>query len=349
MLRFVAYSFRKCLRPTALLTILLALAVFVALVINAVREVPTASNPAAEGLTAALRTTRLGLGDIRRIQPYGHYRVSVQRDGRWQEAARLPADAYLRTQEVTLERAHPGGNAPLRVRIDTIGGTNAHLDSVRLNGKPPVDSGWAPPGKLAQVDNDLQRVLGKPLELTFAAPEGDAPLRLALTGRMQGANMRRIPLSFPVSNLKRGVTPSSDFYSYTLGASPGRIVVDGVLEELGEPFFVVEQSVSPGYPRSPSYAWVRNDDAFLYLALDFTTDVTQDASDDYATVYADSGQGVKAFRVTPHDTRWGRAAYVYTAQVPWQHTLYEVAIPLAELGVSAAEASGTTLRLAFDA
>jgi hypothetical protein len=91
--------------------------------------------------------------------------------------------------------------------------------------------------------------------------------------------------------------------------------------------------------------WVSDDGRSLFAALDVTADNTLDAGKDYGQLFVKSPAGVREFKVTTLQERWGRAGFEYTDLVGWEHKVYEMAIPLAELGAN----SGAELELAFAA
>jgi hypothetical protein len=82
--------------------------------------------------------------------------------------------------------------------------------------------------------------------------------------------------------------------------------------------------------------------------IDFTPDNTMDGDKDYATVYVKTEEGLKEFKVSVPETRWGKAEFSYTDKVPYQHKVYEFTIPIEELGIDEIKKE-TELQLAFSA
>lgn len=322
---------------------LLAAAAIVALLLAAPAE---AADGAAPPLSVSYRN--LTLVPLPEAPPpvHGTFQVQVFRDGAWRDAGGLDASHRYADHALTLAGLPTG--APVRIAIRAQGGHKAHLDNVTLDGKPPLTVRGAAPAKLAGREYDVADITGQRVELTFAPP-GRRTARLALRGRIEGPVNVGGPLRFPAGNTGRRNNRAWRFYAYRLGDQPGQLQIDGELrgEGLGPPFFANQQRIVSGHPQAPTYGWVRNDDRNLYVAIDFVPDNTLDGHEDYALVYVRQPDGVRAFRVSVPETRWGRAGFTYTQRATWQHKVYEFAIPLAELGVNAAERP--TLRLAFEA
>ncbi|MGQ9696132.1 MAG: CFI-box-CTERM domain-containing protein [Thermodesulfobacteriota bacterium] len=58
--------------------------------------------------------------------------------------------------------------------------------------------------------------------------------------------------------------------------------------------------------------------------------------------------GIKEFKVSTNETKWGKPYFTYTDKVPYQHKVYEFALPLKEIGMGSAEKKNNIL-LAFSA
>ncbi|MBW2624308.1 MAG: hypothetical protein JRD68_15475, partial [Deltaproteobacteria bacterium] len=67
---------------------------------------------------------------------------------------------------------------------------------------------------------------------------------------------------------------------------------------------------------------------------DFTGDNTRDGNKDYAKVYVKTEAGLKEFKISEDETRWGTPSFTYTDKVAYQHKVYNFKIPLKELGVT---------------
>ncbi len=280
-------------------------------------------------------------------KPNGVFRVQVWREGHWVAAGDSAHSQFPAEGTVRLEGLPPG--EPVRIRIRTQGPGAAHLDAVLLDGQPPSAAQGAPLRKLVKADQDIANAEHRTIELTFPPPAHDAAA-LTLLGRIEPKVLSKEPAKFPARNTWRPMTPQSEFYTYRLGSSPGRLTVDGRLggERLGQPFFAEMVPSGSGHPNSTTYGWVRDDGKTLYVAIDLTPDNTADGNEDYTQVLALVAGRVKEFKVTEAERRWGRSGFTYTDKVAWQHRTYEFAIPLAELDAAGAPA-GTPLRLAFAA
>ncbi len=308
---------------------------------------PRAAEPA---LPAApqVRTVSLGLDRLERMHPNGSYRVQVWRAERWEQAGELAYDQFYRTR--TLALPTPAAGQALRVRLVERGGGAAHVDSVLLNGRPPEAAQGAPLAKLARRDFDVSDAFGRTIEVRFPASAlRGGTAELALTARVEGHRISEVPFQYPPINTFRPMNEHSAFYHYTLGSHGGTLALDGELagKALGTPFFAENLPVGTGHPQSTTYGWVMDDGRTLYVAMDVTGDNTRDGNKDYTKVYVKTPRGLQEFKVTEAERRWGVPGFTYTDKVPWQHKVYQFAIPLEALGEGLA--AGSTLPLAFAA
>jgi hypothetical protein len=134
-----------------------------------------------------------------------------------------------------------------------------------------------------------------------------------------------------------------------LDSQKGALKIDGQLDEVAyrRPFFKEYSLAVTGHPSHYTYGWVWNDDQYLYVAMDFTSDNTWDGDKDFAKVYINTESGVKEFKVSVPDTRWGEPGFTYTNKVGYQHKIYEFKIPFTE--ISKEGGYGQELLLAFSA
>lgn len=259
--------------------------------------------------------------------PTGHYIVEVMKDGRWVEAGRMNADRFYRTLEADLGALVTQGSHA-KLRITKSGGNLAHMDSVTLGGAAPTSINTGALDKLARKDNDVMDVT-KGVELYFDTAKGT---KLALNGRIEGMKIPGMPLMLPKPNQhSEKVTMDSTFYKYTLGSvKPG-------------PFFEDYSHSISGHPMSHTMGWVDTKGQRLVVGIDFTGDNTMDGDADFAKVFVKTASGVKEFKVTEANTKWGKPHFTYTDKVGYQHKVYDFSIPLAELGAK----SGDTIEMAF--
>ena len=134
------------------------------------------------------------------------------------------------------------------------------------------------------------------------------------------------PLYYP-SPLRLGNT-----LSHTL-VSDGGITVDGWLEELAEPDFSVFWTPISPHPDGYTNGWLHCDEDYLYAAVEVTADNTPD-EEDWGAVYVVVNGGLKEFRISCDDTRWGVNGFQYTSSVRYEHRIYEFRIPLSEINAS---------------
>lgn len=284
------------------------------------------------------------------MRPNGELEVYLLESSQWTKVGNLPFDKYLREGEKDLGGFLPAGD-PVKVRLVQKGGGSAHLDSVFLGDAPPltVNGGEGfPLDKLSKKDFDVINVGSGGIELEFpAAGEGAS---LAVTARIEGLVISKVPFQFPLSNLYEEMDEHAVFYRYEMDSNRAGIAVDENIAEVSgrDPFFKEYVYPGSGHPPGLIYCWVMNDSENLYVTLDTTPDNTMDGDKDYAKVYVKTATGLKEFKVSVPETRWGRPGFTYTDKVDYQHKVYEFAIPLEEIGKSSSDV-GSEILLAFSA
>jgi hypothetical protein len=285
-----------------------------------------------------------------RLKVNGEFLVQVKVNDNWQDVTSLPATKIYREKEVDLS-AYGSREEVLRVRLLPKGGGVAHLDSVLLGGRPPVEvRGVSDPlalKKITHKDFDVLDVYGKEVEITFP-PNGQDRV-LEILGRIEATEISQEPLKFPLANLHKRIDDQARFFSYRLGAKIGETTAGDIAEGLSrlEPLFQEYSETGSGHPAGVTYGWVGDDREHLYVRVDFTPDNTRDGEADYCQVYIKGPSGIKAFKVTENQNRWGRALFTYTDKVAYEHKVYEFKIPFRELG-SVKNQEGQELLLAFD-
>ena len=275
----------------------------------------------------------------------GAYVVSVLKHGQWQEAGRLGYDMFLKEKCLDLS-GWLAKNSSAVVKISQEGGEAAHLDSVFLGGEAPqsvnCDDGILLV-KLSKRDLDLANAAPDGIELMFPANRSNDIL--TVTGRIEGKNISKEPFKFPSENTYREINKGSRFYTYNLNSVSKQLTIDGILDEINgiEPFFKEYCVPGSGHPEGYIYCWVMNTDEYLNVILDVTPDNTMDGDKDYAAVYVNTKAGLKEFKVSVPETKWGKPAFTYTDKVDYQHKIYEFKIPIEEIGCESSE----SLQLAF--
>ena len=213
------------------------------------------------------------------------------------------------------------------------GGGAAHIDSIFLGGVPPVEVRDVDDGikKLSKKDFDVIDAFEKAITMSFDTKATDKTLKL--TARVESREISKTAFQFPLSNTGKLIDPNSQFYSYKLDSERGELKLDGFLDGVSDerPFFKEYCWTGSGHPSGYTYGWVRNDDRNLYVAIDFTPDDTMDGDKDYSTVYIKTGSGIKEYKVSVPETKWGRPGFSYTDKVEYQHKVYEFKIPLRDV------------------
>jgi len=276
-------------------------------------------------------------------KPHGRVLVQVQTPTGWAPAGEISEDQFLRAQSIDVSRWSASGEVTIKLAVDAPGA--AHVDSLLVNGVLPLGLDARLVRKLGKTDNDIvsySEVAGRPL--TFKT--GTKAL-LTIVGRIEAAVIGTEPVAFPVSNTYKQAGEFKDFYPYRVGSHPWSPTIDGSIlgEQLGNPLFKETFPLGSGHPESPIYGWIGDDGTYFYAVMDVTGDNTLDGTKDYAKVYAKTREGVREFKITTAEERWGKAGFQYTDKVAWEHKVYEFAIPLAEI----APAGSGPLQLAFAA
>ena len=304
----------------------------------------------AENLPAAIgqHNHSINLHPIEKMQPAGEYVIEVRNKDSWQKAGTVSCDRFYREQEVALA-GYTSNGKEITIRITQQGGGAAHIDAVLLGNIPPKSViGADEKGalkKITQKDFDVIDAFQKSIELTF--PVQSTEQRLKLIARIESTTISKIPFQFPRENLFREMNDHSEFYHYKLNSSIKNTGGDEITK--AKPFFREYSLTGSGHPAGFTYGWVANDDKDLHVYLDFTSDNTMDGNKDYATVYAKTASGLKAFRVSMAEQKWGNPEFTYTERVNYQHKAYRFSIPLNELGISQGETASREIQLAFAA
>lgn len=277
----------------------------------------------------------LGLNSLEKMKPNGELIIYISKGKTWQQIGSLGFDKYLRERKINLDKFIPGAK-PAKLLIKQKGGGNANLDSVLLEAKSPlqVNGGKGLPlKKLSKQDNDLINIEKQGVVLNF--PGGRKNSSLTLAARIESTKIGQIPFQFPLENTNRNLNVNSAFYSYRLNSSQGTLKIGSMQKAFSAEKPLFKEYVTPGsgHPAGFTYGWVRNDAQNLYVGMDFTPDNTMDGAKDYAKVYVKTDKGLRMFKVSVPETKWGKASFVYTDKVAYQHKFYEFVIPLKELDI----------------
>ena len=273
-----------------------------------------------------------GLNSVENMSANGEFVIRVETDNGWSEALRIPSDRFFREQRVDLGQT-PDGARPRTMEITQSGGGSAHIDSVFLDGTPPISvvGGKVDIAKIAYQDKDLADVTGKRIILDFPATAGDGVL--LLTARIDAIDISKKPFLYPQKRIAFAPNPRLPFYSFSVVP--------------GDPRLIFKEWTRPGtgHPAGFTYAWGQVEDNVLHISLDFTPDNTYDGGADYAAVYVKTAAGLNEYKIQGGRSVWGRSEYTYTERVPYQHMIYEFAIPTSDLVV----ANGDDIEIAFSA
>ncbi|MBI5631875.1 MAG: carboxypeptidase regulatory-like domain-containing protein [Nitrospirae bacterium] len=285
-----------------------------------------------------IKTTAQNLNSLEKMKPNGEYNIEVFRDSKWQQAGSLAFDQFF--SEKTVEIAPSATDETVRIKITQKGGHAAHIDAVFLGAVPPVEARGEDASlimkKISQKDFDVMDASGKETELVFKATGTSSSL--SITARIEGERISETPFQYPLANLYKKIDSRAKFYTYKLDSK----------ENNASPFFKEYSVTGSGHPSGYTYGWVSNDGKSLHVKIDFTPDNTMDGPKDYAKVYVKTEAGIKEFKVSVPETRWGRPDFTYTDKVAYQHKVYDFEIPFTELGIKDAK-KAAELQLAFAA
>lgn len=162
--------------------------------------------------------------------------------------------------------------------------------------------------KLSDIDLDVINVHDKPVMLELPAPG-----TLIVHANEYG---HALPLRWPAEGFTK--VPMKD----------GSFVVDGSLDEVGEPAFAAFLQPVTGHPAGNVYGYVRSDGEHVYVALDVTIDNTNEPGEDWAALTVKMWDGVKRFYADTQERQFGVSAFEYTPAVDYQHKTYEFRLPV---------------------
>lgn len=148
--------------------------------------------------------------------------------------------------------------------------------------------------------------------------------------------VNRTPFQFPLTNMYQEMTTESEFYTYILNTANDSINVDGDISEVsGKETFMSEYIVpASGHPAGTIYTWLMNDNENIYITFDVTPDNTMDGNEDYVKAFIKTSDGVKVFKVSLLNTEWGVPGFITTERANFEHKVYELKIPLSEIGMA---------------
>lgn len=150
------------------------------------------------------------------------------------------------------------------------------------------------------------------------------------------SEVNRTPFQFPLTNMYQEITAESDFYTYVLDSEYGNINLDSDISEVSGKESFMSEYVIPvsGHPAGTIYTWLMNDTENLYITFDVTPDNTMDGNEDYVKAYIKTTDGIKVFKVSLSDTTWGIPGFITTERANYLHKVYELKIPLSEIGMA---------------
>jgi hypothetical protein len=279
----------------------------------------------------------------------GNFEVFVLKGKTWVKAGVAAFDDFYREKTVGLGTL-PANEKETRVRLVQRGGGAAHIDAALLDGNAPVAiQGTSDKNALRKISSrefDVIDAYGKTVELVFPGRAENG--KLTLFARVEGVVNYGKPFRFPMTgSLKKGT--GNDFYAYPVDSrrvGPGQ---SGRSMENRSPFLKEFCISGTGHPSDDLLGWVGNDDRNLFIRIDFIGDNTRDGDKDYTKIYVRTAGGVRQFKVSEAEKKWGRPGFTYTGKAPYQHKVYDFRIPFEAMGLPGKPGPGTPLQLAFEA
>jgi hypothetical protein len=257
----------------------------------------------------------------------GSFGVLILEDGDWQWQGGFSFRDY-ETRQLVLENEA----GQLKLRLVQHGHDAAFVDYIALQKDAEIylpisavniDNSADVLGKVVSPEYDVCDAWNSTLEIIWDnVPENTTLVMRAVEedlGEEHGG-----PLYYPYP---RG---------YTLGhtlVNDGSITVDGLLEEPTGPDFSAFWMPSSPHPDGYTCGWLHSDGEYLYAAVEVTADNTPD-EEDWGAIYVMVNGELEEFRVSGNAIKWGALGFQYTSSVPYEHRIYEFAIPLSEINAS---------------
>ncbi|RMD58783.1 hypothetical protein D6833_12440, partial [Candidatus Parcubacteria bacterium] len=241
--------------------------------------------------------------------PTGSLKILVWTGQKWEKRALLNLDQFYRQQRVRLDLGSTG-EGEVHVRLEKQGGGSLHIDAASLDGQVAALQNRTLDGrsdKLAANDFDVVHVGLTPIDLVFDGPHDNG--MLSITARIESENPSKVPFLLPLGNTGRPISAQSQFLEYAWNSRLGTLSDSKNLAAVAteEPFYQAVLEAKSGHPSDTTYTWVFNDEQTLYVVMDVTGDNTRDGDKDYAIVYVKTPIGIKQFKVTESQTRWGQS------------------------------------------
>ena len=267
----------------------------------------------------------------------GSFDILILENGDWQWQGEFSFGDY-ETRQLALEN----GAGQIKLRLVQHGHDTAYVDYIALQKDAEtylpisavnIDNSAEVLGKVMSPEYDVCDAWNSTLEIIWDnVPENTTLVMRAMEedlGEGHGG-----PLYYPY--IPRG---------YTLGhtlVKGNSTTVDGLLEEPTEPDFIAFWMPSSPHPDGYTCGWLHSDGEYLYAAVEVTADNTPD-EEDWGAIYIRVNGELEEFRVSGNATKWGALGFQYTLSVPYEHRIYEFAIPLSEINASV----GDELRYGF--
>jgi len=135
-----------------------------------------------------------------KMNPNGHFSVSIWQDGTWKEKATVKFDQFYRTQTTNLGKSSGEFS---KIKISRVNGGAGHIDLALLNGSKPLNienlsDKQLGIKKLSKKDYDVVDICKRGIVVSYKTKEENISLKLH--ARIEAEKIGKIPFIFPPSN-----------------------------------------------------------------------------------------------------------------------------------------------------
>ncbi len=234
----------------------------------------------------------------RTIMPPQGFTVLTKDDSGWVARATINYGFEFQNRSIDVSSYLPDADGEYKIRIKHGPEGMANLDSVTFGAGDAnydahaifdVASNEDLLNKLRASDSDVINAHSSTIEARFVVPgtkHTRTPLRLSIRGREEDPNdIPGGPCAYP--STLHPIDEHVASLTYRMGQNEGSLIVDGKLsrnDQLGQPLFESFTEPISGHPDGYTYGYVKNDDHFLYGAIDFTPDNTFDGLEDFGAL-----------------------------------------------------------------
>lgn len=213
------------------------------------------------------------------------------------------------------------------IRIRKISGGLGFIDYINVDNQPVITDDGYINKKLSKYDLDVLEITYEGLEISFS--------------KLSEGNLTMVALIEPVVivgdpfllDAKKADGNLELEGSYILNSNYSTLEMNTVTSNLdiNNSFKTYDTLPHSGHPTGKAYIWVYNDDEYLYVMSDWTTDNTYDYGKDFFKVHVGTSDGIKTYTQYSNRGDYGESFFDYTNTVIYEHMQYKIRIPLSEI------------------